>query len=294
MSDSASTKEENSRTIPSTQSPSGKRKRDLEQPSSNPKAPKKKRRKRGKHVDDPDIDFERGINGALWRLDGHLLADYLAQKTKQFNDKLGVLELEERRIPAQAIRDTSEWREQRVLENFAGFLDHHASQHKSSKNLSIASKTKGAPHTIVVTASGLRAADLTRSLRTFETKNAIVAKLFAKHIKLADALEYVKRTRIGIGVGTPERLIALLDAGTWDFWTAEKSANGLFLILISAGALSSAKLDRIVVDFSHIDQKKRGIVDMKETQEPLMRLLARKELRDRYGMEDGGLDLLFF
>lgn len=33
---------------------------------------------------------------------------------------------------------------------------------------------------------------------------------------------------------------------------------------------------------------------MKETHEPLMQLLARKELRDRYGLEDGGLDLLFF
>lgn len=73
------------------------------------------------------------------------------------------------------------------------------------------------------------------SLRTFEAKDAVVAKLFAKHIKLADAIEYVKRTRcafknpapaiaerlltllrIGIGVGTPERLIALLDAGTWN------------------------------------------------------------------------------
>ena len=102
------------------------------------------------------------------------------------------------------------------------------------------------------------------------------------------------RPRIGIGVGTPERLIALIDAGTWGFGPPEESANGLCLILTSAGALSLAKLDRIVVDFSHIDQKKRGIMDMKETQEPLMRLLGRKELRDRYGMDDGGLDLLFF
>jgi len=61
-----------------------------------------------------------------------------------------------------------------------------------------------------------------------------------------------------------------------------------------AGALSSDKLDRIVIDLSHIDQKNRGIVDMQETQEPLMRLLTRKELKDRYGMEDGGLELLFF
>jgi protein CMS1 len=113
---------------------------------------------------------------------------------------------------AQAVHDTSEWHEPRVLGNLPGFLDHHASQRVGSKNLSVASKRKGAPHTIVVAAAGLRAADITRyvefyvlpiivlicessSLRTFETKDAIVAKLFAKHIKLADAIEYVKRTR---------------------------------------------------------------------------------------------------
>ena len=34
-----------------------------------------------------------------------------------------------------------------------------------------------------------------RALRTFQTKEAVVAKLFAKHIKLKDAIEYVKKTR---------------------------------------------------------------------------------------------------
>lgn len=68
----------------------------------------------------------------------------------------------------------------------------------------------------------------------------------------------------------------------------------VWLILTRAGALSSDKLDRIVIDLSHIDQKKRGIADMRETQEPLMRLLTRKELKDRYGLENGGLELLFF
>jgi protein CMS1 len=77
--------------------------------------------------------------------------------------------------------------------------------------MSLASKKTGAPHTIVVTSAGLRAADITRYifrtglsvsaealsrvLRTFQTKEAIVAKLFAKHIKLTDAIDYVKKTR---------------------------------------------------------------------------------------------------
>ena len=34
-----------------------------------------------------------------------------------------------------------------------------------------------------------------RVLRVFQSKNAEVSKLFAKHIKLAESIEHVKRTR---------------------------------------------------------------------------------------------------
>lgn len=40
-----------------------------------------------------------------------------------------------------------------------------------------------------------------------------MAKLFAKHIKLKEAAEMTKKTRMGIGVGTPQRLIDLLENG---------------------------------------------------------------------------------
>lgn len=53
----------------------------------------------------------------------------------------------------------------------------------------------------------------TRALRTFQTNEAMVAKLFAKHIKLKDAIEFVKKTRMNFGVGTPSRLIDLFSAG---------------------------------------------------------------------------------
>lgn len=48
------------------------------------------------------------------------------------------------------------------------------------------------------------------------------------------------------------------------------------------------------MDFSHIDQKKRGILDMKETQQPLMQLLNRGELKSRFGGGHDGLDLFFY
>lgn len=45
-------------------------------------------------------------------------------------------------------------------------------------------------------------------------------------------------------------------------------------------------LKRIVIDASYIDQKKRGIFDMKEVFVPLLQLLTRADLRDRYTTKD--------
>lgn len=64
--------------------------------------------------------------------------------------------------------------------------------------------------------------------------------------------------------------------------------------LLLIGALSATHLERIVVDASHIDQKKRGVLDMKELQVPLVQLLARKDLKERYGSGEGKVELLFY
>lgn len=53
-------------------------------------------------------------------------------------------------------------------------------------------------------------------------------------------------------------------------------------------------MERIVVDASHIDQKKRGLLDMKETQVPLVDLLTRPEFKDRYSGGENRVELLFF
>jgi len=70
-------------------------------------------------------------------------------------------------------------------------------------------------------------------------------------------------------VGTPERLSALLEQK----------------------ALSTANLTQVVIDCSYIDQKKRGILDMKELHEPLIKLLLRKEF---VGDGDVGTELFVF
>lgn len=63
----------------------------------------------------------------------------------------------------------------------------------------------------------------------------------------------------------------------------------------TVGALSIEDLKRIVVDASHIDQKKRGIVDMRETMLPLAKLLCREDLKGRYEDDTGKhIDLIFY
>lgn len=70
---------------------------------------------------------------------------------------------------------------------------------------------KGAPTALVITSAALRAADLARVLRDMKgIKGGDVAKLFAKHFKLEEHAEYLQRTLVGVGVGTPGRLGRLL------------------------------------------------------------------------------------
>jgi protein CMS1 len=53
-------------------------------------------------------------------------------------------------------------------------------------------------------------------------------------------------------------------------------------------------LERIVIDASHINEKKRGILEMKETEIPLTQLLAQDAVRGRYGASEAAVQLLFF
>ncbi|KAF2208249.1 hypothetical protein CERZMDRAFT_114759 [Cercospora zeae-maydis SCOH1-5] len=228
-------------------------------------------------IDDSALDVDKGINTAIAQMDSQLMADYLAQRTKRFQPDLSLVEAEDWRLSESSIADSTSFEKDRVTDNLPEFLGHFAvnkSGKKGSKGdgVSWAPKEKGSPHTLVVTGAGLRAADLTRTLRKFQTKDAKVAKLFAKHIKMEEAVQQLKKDRINIGVGTPQRIMDLLDDG----------------------ALSAAKLDRIVVDASHIDQKKRGVLDMKELQIPLMKLIMRKEFKEKYGSGDGKIELLFY
>jgi protein CMS1 len=97
-------------------------------------------------------------------------------------------------MAARTIKDTSTWTEPRTLDNLSAFL-----KKQCGKLAPTPDEPTGAPHTLVVTASGIRAADVFRSLKSglpkAGVKNPNVAKLFAKHMKVADQADHLKRNK---------------------------------------------------------------------------------------------------
>lgn len=141
--------EETTKSKPSTK----KRKRATED------VPKKAKSKKAKSEEEDELDIEAGINRAFAHMDNQLLADYVAQRTRKYESDLSMIELEDKYIPAAAIQDTTAWDKPRTTDNLPGFLEKFSG---NSTKLWSASKKNGAPHTIIVTGAGLRAADLAR------------------------------------------------------------------------------------------------------------------------------------
>jgi protein CMS1 len=62
-----------------------------------------------------------------------------------------------------------------------------------------------------------------------------------------------------------------------------------------SGALSAGRLERIIIDASHIDSKKRGILDMKEVESPLIKLLTRPRFKEKYSEDKmKKIELIFY
>ncbi|KAJ9622723.1 Protein cms1 [Taxawa tesnikishii (nom. ined.)] len=238
---------------------SGKRKRNADGKPESKRAAKRKKTKKPKDIEDDALDVEAGLNHAIAQMDSQLMADHIAQRTGRFQSDLSTMELDELRIPASAIMDTTGWDKPRNLENLPSFLERYSRSKRGR------ARTSSPMHMRERTAAHTRGS-------WCRTKEAMVAKLFAKHIKLREQADMVKKSRISIGVGTPQRITDLLEDG----------------------ALGQSGLERIVIDASHIDQKKRGILDMKEIEVPLVRLLSREDLRSKYGAGEGKVELLFY
>jgi protein CMS1 len=166
---------------------------------------KQARRKLNKIPDVLDIDE------AIGHMDNSLLADHFAKQIRRHLGDLSIAELDEKYMPSKAFLNTSEFESTRNLSTLPQYIEKYTPGGRDELKDTV--EATSSPHTLFIASSGIRAADLTRfvelqelyivvlltsvsrSLRVFQSDKSTVAKLFAKHIKLAESIEYVKKTR---------------------------------------------------------------------------------------------------
>ena len=111
------------------------------------------------------------------------------------------------------------------------------------------------------------------ALKKYQTHGkAEIAKLFARHFKLAEHIAYVKKTKMNIAVGTPGRIRGLVEA--------------------EDGVLKLDKLRFLVVDANYTDGKERTIFDIPETVKDLFGVIVHEDIRKR--IAEGKLRVVFY
>ncbi|KAJ7273499.1 U3-containing 90S pre-ribosomal complex subunit-domain containing protein [Mycena haematopus] len=229
-----------------------------------------KERKKRKLATVVDAESERSIT----EQPPHALAEYLAaSQSRTFSSTMSALELGDIRIPVDSIADTSIWTGPRTLDNLVDFIV------KVLPNLHLRlsqrSKTTGAPTLLFVAGAALRVVDVTRVLKDKKLrgeKGGEVAKLFAKHFKVAEQIRYMRRTKVGSAVGTPGRIGKLLG---------------------EPDALAVNALSHIILDISFRDTKQRNMLDIPETRDEVFKTVlgAPKVMQ---AIRDGKIQVVLF
>ncbi|KAF5386758.1 hypothetical protein D9615_001815 [Tricholomella constricta] len=201
------------------------------------------------------------------------LAAFLASKQASTFSEVTAIELEDMRIPASSIADTTSWTAPRTLDQLVDFII--KTTPTLHKRLSQKSKNNGSPTMLFVTGAALRVADVTRVLkdkRLRGDKGGEVAKLFAKHFKLAEHVAYLRRTKVGAAVGTPGRIGKLL---------------------CETDALTVSALSHIILDATYQDSKKRTLLDIPETRDEVFKtLLGGTEVQK--AIKEGKIQVVLF
>jgi protein CMS1 len=208
----------------------------------------------------------------------------LMRSCKQFS-KMTDMELDEVGLTEKMLVETTSLSVQRIDANLSEFIRRIAP--KATEQAASALKDEhdpGQPCILVITGNAQRAADLSRALRPLspadasqpskrikkdeegktKTENdrkpssAAVAKLFARHFKVAEQTQFLATHVCPLAVGTPQRIEDLLSHG-----------------------LKLNRLQCIVLDVSWTDQKQRNLLDGIETRQALFSLFSHQAVQSR-------------
>ncbi|XP_069617125.1 protein CMSS1 isoform X3 [Ranitomeya imitator] len=162
---------------------------------------------------------------------------------EQFYKKTrSVIELEEFKLP-----DHSFAKENDLTHTLSSYLREICPKwSKLSKN----HKEKKSVILLVVCSSALRTLELIKLTNAFKGDTKIM-KLFAKHLKIKDQIKWLENNVIHLGVGTPERIKALIEQD----------------------GLSLQSLKYLVLDWNWRDKKQRRMVDIPEVKKSMVELL---------------------
>ncbi|RUS20075.1 U3-containing 90S pre-ribosomal complex subunit-domain containing protein [Jimgerdemannia flammicorona] len=221
------------------------------------KSPKKK--KKSHIVENVDITS----------LDRASQCEYIWEVQKKAIPSLSTMELEERRVPEDAFLDTKPFASPHTINNFASFIKFGVTSYKKKLVVKPSDDIqRGAPVVLILTSSAIRAVDVIRAMTEFQ-KQAKVAKLFAKHLKLEEQIAFLNNTIVNVAVGTPARVMKLIE---------------------ESGALKLDRLELVVVDCDK-DKKEFTIFDLLEVREYLFKFLGTHFVR---GAKGGGVRLALY
>ncbi|KAF5324946.1 hypothetical protein D9611_004355 [Ephemerocybe angulata] len=188
------------------------------------------------------------------------LSEYLSTMQKKTYKDMSDFELDDIRIPASAIADTTSWTGERTLDNLTEFIMKalptlHTRMGQRPKN-------NGAPTMLFITSAALRVADVTRILRDKRLrgeKGGEIAKLFAKHFKLSEHVDYLRRTKIGA----------------------------------AAGSLAVSALTHIILDVTFHDAKNRNVLEIPETRDEVFKTVLGAPTVMK-GVKEGKIQVILF
>ncbi|KAI9849182.1 MAG: hypothetical protein M1838_000259 [Thelocarpon superellum] len=158
--------------------------------------------------EDGNLIVDALVHRALTMMKPVHLAAMFQQRAIHYWYDVEVKVLDGKFIPEKAWVDTTIWPKSRSLDDLPDFLVAFGTYRKTKLPLGYAPHMMGAPHTIVVALSAVRAGDLIRTLRCFQSKDSVVGKLFAKHIKLEEAVRYLDHTR-HVPISNPHSILGM-------------------------------------------------------------------------------------
>ncbi|KAI8376043.1 U3-containing 90S pre-ribosomal complex subunit-domain containing protein [Radiomyces spectabilis] len=164
----------------------------------------KKKKKKAKISDDPFGHMN------IWTEPVSTQYQYVLDRQKKALPDLSAVELEgDQALVESAFVDNEKFTQEHVLEALPNYIKFGVARHK---RLTKAPTVKASPTALVITHAAVRAVDLVRALKEFST-TAKIAKLFAKHLKVEEQIQFLDKQAVHLGVGTPNRIKALVESG---------------------------------------------------------------------------------